>query len=326
MMPVGEIRIGEPKQGNGPGRPRAGFRFTSVHPHLLERLKGVYGGSVTPWERRHQLLTNAGAIQAYFSLADLPDGDVESLAQYYEYRDENGKLTRKCDGVTCRTWQGGQRVSVPCLCAERGDDLCKVRSYVSVILPSCADIGVWTLRTGSQNFASEVLGLIATAKTMMPGVNLIPVILTITRRHKETAPGQKAGFYPVVTVSLDPNPVPLSVLRDQVIASMGMSAVPTALPGDAGASALPPVAGSEVAEQVAAEPVAGDVVEGELVADSHDDVQPLTWLEERVGAKLAQVADARFGPGLAAFVDACRSQGVDSEALRLLITSEEVGQ
>lgn len=313
MMPVGEIRIGDPKPEKGPGRPRMGFRFTSTHRHLLERVSEVYAGQITAWEKRHQLLTQTNSIQAYFSLAELASGDRESLTQYLEYRDEGGKLMRKCDGRTCSTWaKDGARISVPCLCAERGDERCKVRSYVSVILPHAQDIGVWTLRTGSQTFAGEIEGLIATAKTMMPGVNLIPVLLTITRRHKETAPGKPAGFYPVVTVSLDPNPVPISTMRDRVVSSLGLTSVPTALPSPTEGedlAALPPA-------EEEAQPLEGELVEPEQAPD------PQGWLAGMVGERLAEVAARRFGPGLAAFVNDLRAQQVDAEAIRHLITGE----
>lgn len=251
---IGEIRVGDEKPEKGPGRPRTTFRFTSRFKHLLEKIQAEHGGTISQWSGQWQLLSECSTLPALFSLNRLMDGDRESLRQSFEFRDkDSGKLLRVCDGQSCKTWSGKDRCFVECLCAKEGEQRCKVHSRVLVMLPCVPDFGCWELKTGSQVFDSEANAFVANMESL--GIaGIVPVVLTLTKRHKETAPGQKSGSFPVVTISRDHHPKPLAALANEIRAQL---AAP--VPGSLGelpvaAPALP----SSVADAVAPAHVSDD--------------------------------------------------------------------
>lgn len=228
LVEVGQIRIGIKKAGKSKSFPARleTFRFSSRLPHLLEKLAAKYGGKVRPFQTmdkdcnveirtgEYEVISSTNQIRALFSIQLLPSGDRESLEQWFTHRDRaNGKQMRKCDGITCTTWVDGKRVGVPCMCEET-HRLCTIQSRVKVFLPHAPDVGTWSFVTNSTTFSSEILGMIRAAEAMAePGCFLLPVFLTLTSRHKENAPGQQNGTFPVVLVSFDPDP-------DYVVANM----------------------------------------------------------------------------------------------------------
>lgn len=346
LVKVGEIRVGEKRvAANGHEYPasRDTFRFTSRFKDLLEALQMIHGGELRPWKAKvghWELLSEAVSIPAYFSLKDLPDGDIQSLARNLEYRNpKDGTLMRRCDGETCTTWNGKERIQRPCLCRTSGEALCKVRSRVSVILPEVPEFGSWQLGTSSDTFESEALGFIDTMQ--MLGVNgLIGVRLTLTFRHKETAPGEKAGRFPVVMISHEPDIKPIGQFAAELGArmkeqpkSLGDLPAAPALPENAGdhddeesaltddapesdtcmdaelieegceSGSIDPVANGEAqAESVGSNPTPSSMTDGE-------------WAVELIG--LAAVRDWRSafqGAGLDfdQFINSARTNGVDA--------------
>ena len=216
---VGIIRVGElrtSKGGKSYPAARDTFRLTSSDRSIMEIARQTYGGDLRPWDDRRgqwELLTERSSLKALFDPTPLGDGDCVSLRQDWEMW-AGGTCKRRCDGVTCETWDGDERVSVPCLCGdERGaEGCCKLTSRLRVILSEVPANGLWRLNTGSQTFADEVAGFVEQMDSLGLGRACLPIELGIEFREKRTAPGKPTERFPVVRVSLDPAPVSFAAM------------------------------------------------------------------------------------------------------------------
>lgn len=329
LVEVGVIRIGIKKQGDGksfPGRLDT-FRFTSRLKHLLDMLAAKYGGEVKQFttfdnkgkvEVRHgewELISEAKQIRALFSIQNLPSGDRESLEQWFIFREKTkGRTMRKCDGINCTTWQAGKRTTVPCMCA--GNRICKLQSRVRVFLPDAPDVGTFSFITHSDVFSGELNGFIHAAESMVrPGCFLVPILMTLTLRTKENDPEQANGTFPVVLISLDPNPEPLAAMVGRVQGQLlgpapdRLAELPAAIAGQRPQVTLP-APGIEIIQPSishTSEPPAPSVSEKETMAleflQSLDEVRiddfktwcqsnEMTWFNAALAGKKKGVKDA----------------------------------
>lgn len=155
---VGEIRLGMKTEGTNKNgqtvtfpKKLETFRFTTGSRPVADSVADLYGGEVTPWDRKWQVLTTVSAI-------DVTIPPAEVISQWWEKW--GGGLERRCDGVTI------QRENKPCVCpldlldrsamAVGGGDACKPITRLNVILPGVADIGVWLLSSTGMNAAIQL--------------------------------------------------------------------------------------------------------------------------------------------------------------------------
>ena len=171
---VGRIRFGQKvegkkKDGSTFMRPVSinEFRFTSADEKLLNKLAGIYGGVVVPWQEdghdEYQLFTTSSAIRVSIPPAT---GGRESVSVNFE-RWQGESCQRRCDGETYdgldKDGQWKRRLGA-CLCnpserplsefdSKQGD--CELKTRVGVILPQLP-VQIWRLDTGSIAAASEI--------------------------------------------------------------------------------------------------------------------------------------------------------------------------
>lgn len=163
MPEAGRIRIGVK---GAKGQPTAidRMRFTSPHEDLIRQLAAIYGGNPKPWndpmastQNQWEVITTAKRVRVVLASDDCYSQDYEAWSK--------GGLLRRCDGETCQTTQDGpngkEPVEVPCLCAQQGVLLCKLKTRLSVILPDVTFRGTWRLETSSTYAAVEIPGMVA---------------------------------------------------------------------------------------------------------------------------------------------------------------------
>ena len=312
----GVIHVGEIRNTGSASFPtsRKTFRLTAKNKAILDTAALKYGGEVTEWmhegsKKGYQLGIEQSELKAMFSAKELDSGDYESCAQSFEMW--NGQTNvRRCDGINCETWQPtGEkdrkgkdvhaRVSCPCLCDRNAEDFrylvskgkaCKLVTRMRVLLTEIPALGLWRLNTGSDVFADEIMGFIEQLEMMGLRGQMVPVKLSIDFREKRTGPGQDTEKFPVVSVSIDANPVNLATLvleaRNQALSlPKGFADVPTALP-DRTTQELPQNAGNEQSRTVATtQPtqVSDDQAEKDKARAELAKMQPLSSQSKMLG-------------------------------------------
>jgi len=156
----GRIRTGVKGPNGYPERLKT-FRFTSADEKAIHQIRDLYGGQVTEWDSkagdRFQVISGASEI----SIA-LPPDPLSGTPIYEQC--SGGGIERRCDGAACEITEagpdGGERVSVPCLCDRQRVLLCKPKTRLSVILPDIRFNGVWRYESGSWDVAREMPGFV----------------------------------------------------------------------------------------------------------------------------------------------------------------------
>lgn len=227
---VGTIRLGDVKGEKHPGRPLYKFRLSSPDKGLIEQAAEVYGGEPR-WvdhTKEWDLVTERTQLKAYVSLLPKdpsdPDGDLQSLTQWFYRRDKTARWTHKCDGVTCQFWQElpaaqhtkGKTKGLfkgPCQC-DPENRRCELTTMLVVALTEIAASGTWKLTTKSATFDEEFNSFVEQMNQM--GVSDVPVVLDYTKVVKNAAPGDTADSFPLVRVSVDQQPVNMPELFQRI--------------------------------------------------------------------------------------------------------------
>jgi hypothetical protein len=217
---TGEIRIGEKRRSaRNTEYPAArdGYRFTSPNKAALDKLKEALGGELRPWadsdhKGQFELLTDKNQISVIVDT-------TFSLDENYELYDGKTR-SRFCDGVTClyrEIVREGKEIkscidhgSVPCVCdpgefAEELDDEdrdCDLVTTLKVMIPATADIVRWEFTSKGKIFNKEVFGMIETLRQM--GYKQAFCLMTLEKLKKVR--GNEVSVFPVVRLSIDPNP------------------------------------------------------------------------------------------------------------------------
>ncbi|MGW3353280.1 recombination directionality factor [Nonomuraea rubra] len=147
--PDGHIRIGDsvPIPGKNARRPvkLSTWRFTSPSKAMVQAAADLYGGEVAEMTRgddKWQVITNASQIPVV-----LPPHPVTQWMEHWD----GPYCMRRCDGETIEHKSGR-----PCLCRASGEQLCKIRTRVSVLLADVPSLGTWLLATGGWNAAEDL--------------------------------------------------------------------------------------------------------------------------------------------------------------------------
>lgn len=97
-----------------------------------------------------------------------------------------GGCERRCDGETVTLARGAgpdgaEPVEQPCLCAARGELVCKRTTRLSVLLPDVRFLGCWRLDTKGENAAEELPGMVAMVQAMQ-GRGITKAVLRLDQR------------------------------------------------------------------------------------------------------------------------------------------------
>lgn len=163
VVPIDEVEVQIQEQGAiriGHKTARAmeaidKFRFTSADHTAIHQIAALYGAKIGPrvWKERPdelEVYTDADEIDIW-----LPPG---GLSVGYELWSGKG-LERRCDGVECFVRKGSTMVQAPCVCEDKGQQLCRYQLRLRVILPNVRFGGVWMLRSKSENAVREMRGM-----------------------------------------------------------------------------------------------------------------------------------------------------------------------
>lgn len=256
LREAGIIRLGDStpaKSKSGKdfrrGFPLWKFRLSSNDKTAIEAAAAVFGGEVRWVEHLKQwdVVTDRTQLKAYVSLRPIdpgdPFGDTESLSQWFELYEKPGAASRRCDGQKCQVWENGQRVVKPCLCDHTARK-CKLSTKLRVMLPEIVSDGLWRLNTGSEVFDQEVHSFMQTIEDLGLSGGLVPVVMTYEKRQKAKDPNsdEQAEVFPVVALSIDPSPVSLPRMVDEI--RRAVLAPPSY--GERSADALPPSSAPEL--------------------------------------------------------------------------------
>lgn len=249
----GRIRLGEYKAG----RPSklSTFRFTSADKEALEQVAELYGGDVRPWARsprpgEFELYTKSKEIK--IALPPDPLGGTPIYEQW-----SGGGCLRRCDGEECTVpranAEGGEMMTVPCLCSKENEMACKPKTRIIVILRDVKFGGGWRLETSSWNAMAEIPGMVD-AIMALQGRGVTAGLLVISER-KDVKNGQTKRFV-----------VPGLALEDDIESLVsGASALGALAPSQSTPAIGPASAGSIDGDQA---------IEAEIVYDPDDPGRP----------------------------------------------------
>lgn len=206
---AGRIRIGTSekatsRKGNEFDRPVKldRFRFTSPDPIALQQVADLYGGTVAPWTHQRaakgqfELITDAREIRVA-----LPPDPLGGTPLYEHW--EGGGCQRRCDGEVCDLVVAGEDgpdlQQVPCLCAAKGELLCKVTTHLSVLLPEIRFVGVWRLTSHGWNAAQELPGMVDLIRSLQDK-GIVRGVLRVEARHTVSGGQSRDFMVPVLGV------------------------------------------------------------------------------------------------------------------------------
>lgn len=208
MAEHGRIRLGRRNAQGYPEKLKT-LRFTSSDRAALERVAGVYGGTVQEWDDTrsddaYDLITESERVR--IQLPPNPLGDTPILQLWAK-----GHLLRSCDagdpaeddqqGCLIPGPDGG-REAVPCICFAPGGEMeCKPKTVLDVILPDTDFGGVWRLSTSSVYAAKELPAMVALIEQVQNRTGLPSGWLMLEQRS--TGKGKATKRFAVAKLILD---------------------------------------------------------------------------------------------------------------------------
>ena len=164
---IGRIRIGQQvKAANGKSRPDrlTTFRFTTPSERTAHAIADLYGGTVGPWEKQFEVITERSEIGV-----TVPPRDAV-ISQWYEMWGKT--IKRRCDSQREQLSEGeclcphaknpGDEEEVKRCALERARlaklnpaEACSLVTRINVMIPDLPGLGVFRLDTGSFHAAGE---------------------------------------------------------------------------------------------------------------------------------------------------------------------------
>ncbi|TMR91288.1 hypothetical protein [Nonomuraea basaltis] len=145
LAEVGRIRLGRrvPTKSGTSTRPEklATFRFTSGDRNRIEQIAALYGGTVQPWEKQWEVITQTDRVP----ITVPPNASTEWMELW-----SGGGAVRRCNGEV------EQKASRPCLCRAAGTIVCKPHTRVNLILSDLPGMGTWRIEPKSWDAAAEL--------------------------------------------------------------------------------------------------------------------------------------------------------------------------
>ena len=230
MPRAGKILCGK-KQGKSMTKITE-WRFRSPHRDVIETLAIQYGGQCVAF---HDDTANPKDQWEVFTLA--PEIEVivvpGGLSQGYEMWSKGGR-TRTCDGRTVvipvKDGPDDYRLDEkPCLCASEGERQCKPTTRISVVLPSVAFRGSWTLETHSDNAMLEMPGMVDLIDALGGG-GMVRARLAIESRQKVVAGMTRHFIVPVLSLGASMNELQAGMATVTAIANPTRAALCVATP------------------------------------------------------------------------------------------------
>lgn len=216
---IGRIRLGK-KTGNA-ATSLSTFRLTSANKAAIEQVAKLYGGKVTACtdkDLKGQFETTIQRDELPCYVAPVP------VSQYMEAW-ESGECLRRCDQET--ELLSGE----PCKCEALGDNLCRPKTRMAVILYDVPGIGVWRVEAGSWE-AARSLGQTAQLLSHYAGVStdFLPVSLAIEQRSgrfRDKDGKKKMSRWVVPVIRCQYSPAQLLSLTSQAVETQSGFALPS---------------------------------------------------------------------------------------------------
>lgn len=179
------------------------WRMTSHDRQAIEQVAEIYGGTPKPWTDaptpgQWEVITTAPELNVV-----LPPDPLGGTPIYEAW--SGGGCQRRCDGVTCQTPTSGpdgtEMAEVGCMCAAKGEMVCKPHTRLSVILPDVRFGGTWRYESAtSWNVAQELPGMVDLIKSLQDK-GLTRALLAIEHRKSVSGGKTKKFTIPVLRVA-----------------------------------------------------------------------------------------------------------------------------
>jgi hypothetical protein len=192
---LGRIRIGQVVKSGTKTRPEKldRFRLTSASRELLEKVAGLYGGTVAEWTPAN------GGVQQWEVVTESARLPIlvppQPVTQWYELW-SGGGCQRRCDG------EREMLTDRPCLCdPDPTDRACKPTTRLNVVLRDVEGLGVWRLETHGYYAAVELPGV---AELLAQAGGYITGHLGLEQRTAKREGKTRHWMVPVIEVDVTP--------------------------------------------------------------------------------------------------------------------------